>query len=422
MSALDEEDILDDPQAGAELSTKATLAGAPKDFGQMAPKLAYGPRPNAPAEMPGAEKPGFDWYSAIGSALLSLGGNQHGAEEFRAIKKAKAEAPLLAARQQAETAAIAAAEADRQEQRRIARDRIDPNSDESRQARAQYMTQLAAYGEIPGMEKTPGLVGALKDAAANAQTMSAARIDSSHARIKDLMGLLLKGADIQAKAGNRAEDIDLKKQLIAATANDRATGRELQREGMDAAAQERELRRQERQDEHEKPPVSELDKHMARKTSLDEIDEIEKLLPKVRYTGAGAPALNSIASALPDALDPRNDAERQVSALLGRLRAPERQKLVGSALSKYDIKDTNAFMANLGNNPAQLRANLQILKKALADSSATATAAYPGLKKIDEKINRASAAVPDVNAEAKAWLEANPNDPRAPAIRKKLGL
>jgi hypothetical protein len=174
------------------------------------------------------------------------------------------------------------------------------------------------------------------------------------------------------------------------------------------------------------PPQQVVQNHNKRAVALKVIARIKELMgmkdkkgkPVIRYTGWGADTANSLFSQAPSALDARNDAERELVGLVKRLRAPERNKLFGAALSKYDITDSNAFMAGIHQNPETMLSNLDTLESALSDENAMTEDTYPALVGARDTLPT-SAGDPGAFSGAKAKPRAQTgNRPKAPAGAK----
>ena len=337
--------------------------------------------PKAPEQadpVPQAAAPSTDSGFDFGRFFAGLGGGQSAVANLDSMRAGKVNQGLAQQREARDAADYRDQQEDRTRQKAMAMARIDPASNESRQAQSDYAEELKSAASLPGIPD--GFKKSLLDMAAASTTMSAARIDSVRPQVTGRLNMMLKAADIQAKQGLAAQNVDLKKQQIDATIGNQNTDNRL------AAATLGETSRHHRAVEEaaankpvkvKLPGETTLKDHRMRAVSLSEIDEILKLLPKVRYLGVGGETANQVAGMLPGGLDPRNPEEKKAAALLGRLRAPERNKLYGAALSKYDIKDANSFIANLGNNRETLEANLNTLRDSLNEQNDMLKEQYP---------------------------------------------
>ena len=176
-------------------------------------------------------------------------------------------------------------------------------------------------------------------------------------------------------------------------------------------------------------------------SSLSTLDEAEALLnhPKGIHTGNYAGATQTIGEHVPQALqgsgmlpDPETTKNTtRYNQILGAQALNLLTQMKGASSDK-DVQ-INFKIANDPNAPlGAKRTAIQVLKTALATHLAANNA---GIEEAGGKVPKlggapAAAATPapaaaatggDTDAAAKAWLEKNPNDPRAEAVRKKLG-
>ncbi len=368
---------------------------------------------------------------ALGRGLTAFGGGDIGAYDKN--RSDRENAPFVAERRRREQLDYDETRADKQAARAAARARLDPTSPESKEAQDNYIRSLASYAKIPGIPE--GIANELKSAADGAPKMSAAHIDRAFPALKDLLGTALKGAGIEASRDNRVADLKLKERGVAAQeAMVPVKAADITADNQRQGAMLGETIRHNKATEEGKanpplkvklPDAKTLADYRTGKIAADQTREAIKLLPQVRYTGAGAERVNNILGVLPDGMDVRNDAERKVSALVSKLRALSRNKIYGAALSKYDIADANSFLANLGNNPKTFKTNLETALKALDDMNAMIAEQYPSISgdKIpgapdkggspNPNVERAKAILADPNespekkAKAEKWLKAN---------------
>lgn len=134
----------------------------------------------------------------------------------------------------------------------------------------------------------------------------------------------------------------------------------------------------------EELPNAKVDRYAQIMTAGKELSELRQLLPKV-YSGLGAQKLTAIFQGLPVELDQRSPEQKRFAILVSALRAPERHKLFGSALTKIEGMDSDTFLANLGQNPETVGEALKTLDDALRMEASTYEARWKGAKKTSSK-------------------------------------
>lgn len=271
-------------------------------------------------------------------------------------------------------------------QRQNARALVDPTSPQSKQAQQMFADYATGLSNAPGMPAQ--LSEQLKTAASNAWNMTASQIAQAKDYYDRLFGNTLKAVGEQNRANLSGENMDLRREGVAAQkATAEATERlAAERLGLSwAEFQERKRHNLVEEDRRDNkvvlPPQQAMRAYNQRQVSLKEIARIKELMRsgKIRYTGKGANWLNSLFSVVPGAVDPRNKEEIELAGLIKRLRAPERKNIYGAALSKFDIQDSGQFMADIEQNPQTLMTNLGTLESALADENAMTEDTYPSL-------------------------------------------
>lgn len=295
-------------------------------------------------------------------------------------------------------------------QRQNARALIDPTSPHSRQAQQLFQRYLSTLAQAPGVMDS-ALGKELVSAAQNVPNMSAAQISQAREAYDKLFGNTLKAVDTQADAALAAENMDLRRRSTDAQERQAAASMGLSW----AEYEERKRHNQAMEGAKNKPavpPQKTISDFNKRGVALKEIQRIKELMNsgKVRYTGKGANALSSLFSVLPGQADLRNKEERELVSLVKRLRAPERNKIYGAALSAYDIADSNQFMADIEQNPDTLLTNLDTLESALSDEQAATRDTYPALTGNDDQI-------PESSGDAGSFSGAQPK-PRVPQTAK----
>lgn len=335
----------------------------------LIPKSSYDAAAEFPAKGPGAaaymrEQPaGFDWRRAI----VAAGKGDVGAyDRNRALRD-----PLSLESQQRD--ALLEEQAAKRQQAALARARLDPNSEASKAARSEYAQLLASYAALPDLPA--GLKAELAAAQERATRMSGAQIDKALPQVMNLMKFA------QSSQHNRAQE-----SIAAGTLGVRRS--DVQADNTRQTDALEETKRHNRVMEANADPANKpvkvklpgettLKQYRERSLARKQIARLRELFPKVRYTGAGADSLNAMLSKAPGELDVRNPEEREFASIIKRLRAPERKNIFGAALSKFDIADSEGFMAGIGNNKEQLLTNLQTLDDALAFENEQLAEQYP---------------------------------------------
>lgn len=380
MAALDEEDLYDDelsqllnlpppgewsddgepPMERLEVQDSFSVGNDParRPLEAKPPAPSGGPAISGPGfDQQRTQAPAFDWRRAIVAA------GKGDVRQYDANKLRREQAPAL------------------DEQRRATRARLDPMSPESKQAQDDFAAQLRMYSQIPGLPD--GIRGELDAQAANVGRLSASQVERATLGVQRLLGSALRGAGIEGVATRAQQGHELRVAEGEQRARERA-----QRLGLDWA----QLTEQQRHNlateanadpavkvQHKLPVETTLRQYRDRSVALKQIKRLRELLPKVRYLGAGADNLNALLSQAPGGLDVRTPEEREFASLIKRLRAPERKNIFGAALSKFDIKDSEGFMAGLTNNREQLMTNLGTLEEALMAENEMVAEQYPSM-------------------------------------------
>jgi hypothetical protein len=375
VGALDEEDVFDEfdglppplswdgdepPMELLEVKDSFSVGNEParRPLEARAPVSGGGPAFSGEGfEQSKRQAPGFDWRRAVVAA------GRGDVRQYDANKLRREQGPLL------------------DEQRRAARSRLDPTSPESKQAQEAFASELRMYGQIPGLPD--GIRGELEAQAESIGSLSAAQVERSTANLQRLLGSALRGAGIEGVAERAQQGIDLR--ISEGERRARAAAAKQGLEWSRLSEQERHNRVTEQNADPalkvqiKRPPETTLRYYRDRIIARNQIKRLRELLPKVRYLGIGADTANATMSGLPGGLDPRNASEREFASLIKRLRAPERKNIFGAALSKFDIKDSEGFMAGLSNNKEQAATNLSTLDDALAQENDLVIEQFPSL-------------------------------------------
>ncbi len=306
----------------------------------------------------------------------ALMGLVHGVEGIRAVDSSRAQKAQtkLAQQKQAQEMELGQFTLDEQKKRAaMMQAAADPNSAVSAGMRDEVATGLGIRAQMH-----PELKPLLDGMAQHLQGMSATDMMSMQGRLKDLFD------DARAMAHNRATEemarakLDQGERQIQATAEDKKQGRAIQWQQLHQQAEHLRQQDADRKERLGALPEGELKRYREIGNAEAEVQKLRELLPKIRYTGWGAQALNSGFQKMPSFADLRTPEEREFVTLIGRLRAPERKDLFGAALSKFDISDSDGFMASLGTNAETIDSNLSTLADGLTLESAYIEARYPG--------------------------------------------
>lgn len=409
MGALDEEDFLDEydgippplswdgdepPMELLEVKDSFSVGNEPprRPLEARAPVSSGGPAFSGEGfEQSKQQAPGFDWRRAVVAA------GRGDVRQYDANKMRRVQGPML------------------DEQRRAARSRLDPLSPESKQAQEAFASELRMYGQIPGLPD--GIRGELEAQAESIDSLSAAQIERSTANLQRLLGSALRGAGIEGVAERAQQGIDLR--ISEGERRARAAAAKQGLEWSKLSEQERHNRVMEQNGDPsvkvqiKKPPENTLRYYRERVVARKQIKRLRELLPKVRYLGMGADTANALLSQAPGKADIRTPEEREFAALIKRLRAPERKNIFGAALSKFDQKDSEGFMAGITNNHETAATNLSVLDDALAAENDLVAEQFPSL---------AGEPMPGVAPRPAAKAPAAAAPPAAPAKVDKVAL
>jgi hypothetical protein len=165
------------------------------------------------------------------------------------------------------------------------------------------------------------------------------------------------------------------------------------------------------------------------------------LLDKKVYSGGGAEWKETGGKYLPDTLGGMVgiDAEKtKATQRYNQIVSPEVLNVLSKLKGASSDRDMMFAINTLNDKSADIETKQKALERLIPKVEAHLKAsegrlADMGGKKITVETPASGGAAPaapatpaaaggDANAEAKAWLAANPNDPRAPAVRKKLGI
>lgn len=323
----------------------------------------------------------FDWRGAMAGLAGGPAAVLQYRQQLAQQKQHDDEAPDRATERQLKNLDLQDRMDERKERTQGIRDTKDPNSKISQNAASDYDAAMQSYASLIG-RNDPAYAAELQKQIGSARGQDKMSIDRTLARQEKAIALKMQllGMDFnQAKdEATRKAQAEIAATNAANIKNDNALGwANLKQRGKEHADDLEAKKNKPAQN----PPQTIVKDQTQRDVALKEISRLNQLLDtkKVRYTGLGAESANAIVSALPDAIDPRTPEEKEFSGLVNRLRAPERNKIFGAALSAYDKGDANTFMANLGNNPAQLKQNLDTLRTVLEDTNEATRQSYPAL-------------------------------------------
>ncbi len=343
------------------------------------------------------------------------------AKESREVAEFEAKKPGFAASARSKTAY-----ADATEQKvKFARERADPNSEVSKAVTAAVAQRYAAQAQMLA-QKNPQLAKMLSD---SAQRMAAGGVSADMA--KENMAAIGKIAPEALTEASKAFDDEMQKQANArGWAGLNETSRHNQAtEGMADAKMTHMLNKPQ---EHLSSQINDLDQALS---NMQEIANLKKDVNTGVYVQGVANFVNKwIDSGL------TSDSRKQLSAMLARVFNKETKTLAGAAVSAQewgrispqipqDTDDDELFASKLAK---AIQITNEILQKrreeyqqkggAPIDQSVTAKKNVRASNKRGE-VPMADTPKPSGDpktAAARAWLQANPDDPRAEAIRKRL--
>lgn len=368
---------------------------------------------------------GFDF----GRFFAALGGGNAAVSSLDSMRAGKAN-QALAQRQETRTEAdYQSAQQDKAISKKMALARIDPASNESRQAQTDYAEELKSAASLPGIPE--GFKKSLLDMAAAATTMSAARIDAVRPQVTGRLNMMLKAADIKARQDMTSENLDLRRQIAGNQAM--ATGASISN-----LANDNQLAREKFEFDKTKDVNATINvRNQAQEKLNTEINDKTQALENMRKIGELKEKgkintgfiTNAFSKWIGKPFDLNSSSRNEMESLLARTFNRETKELAGSAVSAAEWEriapqipqasdDDDVFRQKLG---AAIAIGEEILKKRKqqyqlkaggtpTDSSVTAkNAAADGV-----------AADGDKNAAAREWLQKNQDHPMADKVRKKL--
>lgn len=384
------------------------------------------PQSRAQAPVPATESDsGFDF----GRFFAGLGGGNAAVSNLDSMRAGKAN-QALAQRQEVRTEAdYQSAQQDKAIAKRMAMARIDPASNESRQAQTDYAEELKSAASLPGIPE--GFKKSLLDMAAASTAMSAARIDSVRPQVTGRLNMMLKAADIKARQDMTSENLDLRRQMAGNQAV--ATGASISN-----LANDNQLAREKFEFDKTKDTNATINvRNQAQEKLNTEINDKTQALENMRKIGELKDKgkintgfiTNAFSKWIGKPFDLNSSSRNEMESLLARTFNRETKELAGSAVSAAEWEriapqipqasdDDDVFRQKLG---AAIAIGEEILKKRKqqyqlkaggipTDSSVTAkNAAADGV-----------AADGDKNAAAREWLQKNQDHPMADKVRKKL--
>lgn len=363
----------------------------------------------------------------IGRGLTALGGGDVGA--YDANLRYNDDAPNRARKNAFQESEIRDTIEAKQRAKAMALARIDPASNESRQAQTDYAEELKSAASLPGIPE--GFKKSLLDMAAASTTMSAARIDSVRPQVTGRLNMMLKAADIKARQDMTSENLDLRRQMAGNQAV--ATGAAISN-----LANDNQLAREKFEFDKTKDTNATINvRNQAQEKLNTEINDKTQALENMRKIGELKDKgkintgfiTNAFSKWIGKPFDLNSSSRNEMESLLARTFNRETKELAGSAVSAAEWEriapqipqasdDDDVFRQKLG---AAIAIGEEILKKRKqqyqlkaggipTDSSVTAkNAAADGV-----------AADGDKNAAAREWLQKNQDHPMADKVRKKL--
>jgi hypothetical protein len=341
----------------------------------------------------------------IGRGLTALGRGDVGA--YDSNTRYNDEAPNRARMNALKASEMAETLEGKQRSKALAMARIDPASNESRQAQTDYIDELKAASELPGIPD--GFKKSLLEMAAGASSMSAARIDAIRPQVTGRLNMMLKAADIQAKQNLASANMGLKQEQINATRDNNTAQRGIQYEGLRLRADENAERREERNESATEKAVAAYEKEAAPLTAQQTlVGEVKAASEAGKInTGAIAARLQKVRQFLGIEDKDWDTAEGR----LGAARNEIRHALFGGALSPTEAAEFEKELPGMDTDDPTFQTKLATTLEKIALAKQAAARRNP---------RGASKSNPDPNAAARDWLKKNPNHPMAEKVRKKL--
>lgn len=326
------------------------------------------PQARAQAPVPATESDsGFDF----GRFFAGLGGGNAAVSNLDSMRAGKAN-QALAQRQEARTEAdYRSAQQDKAIAKKMAMARIDPASNESRQAQTDYAEELKSAASLPGIPE--GFKKSLLDMAAASTTMSAARIDSVRPQVTGRLNMMLKAADIKARQDMTSENLDLRRQMAGNQAV--ATGASISN-----LANDNQLAREKFEFDKTKDTNATINvRNQAQEKLNTEINDKTQALENMRKIGELKDKgkintgfiTNAFSKWIGKPFDLNSSSRNEMESLLARTFNRETKELAGSAVSAAEWEriapqipqasdDDDVFRQKLG---AAIAIGEEILKK-----------------------------------------------------------
>lgn len=372
--ALQYEELLDEfgevPEAAVAPVPAPVAAPAPV---QATPVPQSAPSPPPPRQRPLSYSEGGDFDWARGLAALSGGpASVANLDSMRAGKARQASDDEQSSWSRGRTdAADRDAQEEKQRSKAMAMARIDPASNESRQAQTDYAEELKSAASLPGIPE--GFKKSLLDMAAASTTMSAARIDSVRPQVTGRLNMMLKAADIKARQDMTSENLDLRRQMAGNQAV--ATGASISN-----LANDNQLAREKFEFDKTKDTNATINvRNQAQEKLNTEINDKTQALENMRKIGELKDKgkintgfmTNAFSKWIGKPFDLNSSSRNEMESLLARTFNRETKELAGSAVSAAEWEriapqipqasdDDDVFRQKLG---AAIAIGEEILKK-----------------------------------------------------------
>ncbi len=345
----------------------------------------------------------------IGRGLTAFGGGDVGA--YDANLRYQDEAPHRAKKHAYEASEMRDTIEGKQRNKALALARVDPASNESRQAQTDYADELKSAAELPGIPE--GFKKSLLDMAASSSNMSAARIDAVRPQVTGRLNMMLKAADIQAKQGMANANMGLKREQIDATRDHNAAQHSLQYENLNMRRDELGERRDERNQASQEKATAAYEKEAGPLTAQATlVKEVKDASDK------GQINTGPIAARLQKARQWLGIEDKDWDTAEGRLGAARneiRHALFGGALSPTEAAEFDKELPGMETDDSTFTTKLTTTLEKIALAKQAAARRNPkGAQSTQSKSPE------DEKSAARKWLDKNPNHPMSSKVRKKL--
>lgn len=379
-----------------------------------------------PAPQPAPQDDGFD----IRRLMHTLGGGT--ALDYDKFKAQERESSLNNDMRRQQIALGNLDLQDRQEERHLKaqelRDSINPQSQLSQSTAAEMARLNNARAQMLA-DKNPNLAKMFATAAQGAAGRSRLDLMRTGSHLDTLWNNFTGMMNADAKNALASEGMNLRREGVQAQKDNAQATRQLgyARLGEDTRHNQTTEEIARNKVDEKLPAGGEIKTYRDSEEGLKKIERIKQLLAsgKVRYMGYGAQALANLASKLPGK-DPLTPEERELSGLLGWVAAPERHELFGASYTGTEKTVGDQLFADLSKNKESALSTLKIMEDSSRNRLDDMNALYPGIPKRLSKA-KGPAKTPasqgsDKDKKALEWANANPNDPRAAEIKKRLGV